>query len=80
MNERTDAMFSPGQEYRRRELHERFGGQRQGGISTPRKAPFLFLITGESGKQHGYSDEWTDDFAENVQLEAIAFRAQLLSK
>lgn len=56
----TDITFSPGQIYRRRELHERFGGQRQGGISTPAKAPFFFLITGESGKQHGYSDKWTD--------------------
>jgi len=47
--------------YRRRELHEKFGGQRQGGISTPAKAPFILLITGESGKPHGYSDEWTND-------------------
>jgi 5-methylcytosine-specific restriction enzyme A len=61
MNGRKDAAFSPGQLCRRRELHERFGGQRQGGISTPAKAPFIFLITGDSGKQHGYSDEWTDD-------------------
>jgi 5-methylcytosine-specific restriction protein A len=61
MNESTDIAFSPGQVYRRRELHDRFGGQRQGGISTPAKAPFIFLITGDSGKQHGYSDEWTDE-------------------
>lgn len=56
-----DVVFIPGQMYRRRELHERFGGQRQGGISTPARAPFILLITGESGKQHGYSDEWTND-------------------
>jgi len=61
MNGSTDVVFSPGQVYRRRELHEKFGGQRQGGISTPAKAPFIFLITGASGKQHGYSDEWTED-------------------
>jgi 5-methylcytosine-specific restriction protein A len=61
MNESTDVTFSPGQVYRRRELHERFGGQRQGGISTPAKVPVIFLITDDSGKQHGYSDEWTDD-------------------
>jgi len=24
-------------------------------------APFVLLVTGESGKQHGYSDEWTDE-------------------
>jgi hypothetical protein len=61
MNGSTDVVFSPGQVYRRRELHEKFGGQRQGGISTPAKAPFILLITGDSGKQHGYSDEWTED-------------------
>jgi 5-methylcytosine-specific restriction protein A len=53
--------FSPGHLYRRTELHKQFGGQRQGGISTPAKAPFVMLITGDSGKQHGYADEWTDD-------------------
>jgi hypothetical protein len=53
--------FVPGQLYRRRTLHERFGGQRQGGISTPAKASFVMLVTGDSGKQHGYTDQWTDD-------------------
>jgi len=61
MNESTGFVFSPGQIYRRRELHEKFGGQQQGGISTPANAPLIFLITGESGKQHGYSDEWTNE-------------------
>jgi hypothetical protein len=61
MKENVEIVFSPGQMYRRRDLHETFGGQRQGGISTPAKAPFVFLITGDSGKQHGYSDEWTND-------------------
>ncbi len=54
-----DISFVPGQIYRRRDLHERFGGQRQGGISTPKSSPFIFLITGDSGKQYGYADEWT---------------------
>jgi 5-methylcytosine-specific restriction enzyme A len=61
MTGNKDFVFSPGQLYRRRDLHERFGGQRQGGISTPAKARFIFLITGDSSKQHGYSDEWTPD-------------------
>src|SRR5947207_12516277 len=61
MNRSEDIVFMPGQIYRRRGLHEKFGGQRQGGISTPAKASFVLLITGESGKQHGYSDEWTND-------------------
>jgi hypothetical protein len=49
MSGSTNVVFSPGQVYRRRDLHETFGGQRQGGISTPAKAPFIFLITGDSG-------------------------------
>lgn len=61
MDGSQDVVFVPGQLYRRRDLHEKYGGQRQGGISTPAKAPFILLITGESGKQHGYSDEWTND-------------------
>jgi hypothetical protein len=61
MSENTDVVFVPGQIYRRRELHEKFDGQRQGGISTPAKAPYIFLITGDSGKRHGYADEWTND-------------------
>ena len=61
MNGSTAVVFSPGQVYRPRDLHAKFGRQRQGGNSTPAKAPFIFLITGDSGKQHGYSDECTDD-------------------
>lgn len=61
MDGTEDVVFVPGQLYRRRDLHQKYGDQRQGGISTPAKAPFILLITGESGKQHGYSDEWTND-------------------
>jgi 5-methylcytosine-specific restriction protein A len=56
--------FRVGELYnRKRDLHERFGGQRQGGISTPVGHPVIFLITGESGSQHGYSDGWATDGA-----------------
>jgi hypothetical protein len=54
-------MFVPGQLYRRRDLHNQFGGQRQGGISTPANAPFVILITGDSGNKYGYVDEWTNN-------------------
>ena len=51
--------FKIGEQYnRRRDLHDRFGGQRQGGISTPAAHPVIFLITGETGTQHGYTDGW----------------------
>ena len=55
------AMFIQGHVYRRRDLHDRYGGQRQGGISTPSQYPFILLFTGESGEQHGYADGWSAD-------------------
>lgn len=46
---------------RRRELHDRYGGQRQGGMSTPSDHPVIFLFTGEGGAEHGYRDEFKPD-------------------
>ena len=46
---------------RRSEVLEIYGGQRQGGISTPSGRPYIFLFTGESGKQYGYEDGWQSD-------------------
>jgi hypothetical protein len=46
---------------RRQEIHARYGGQTQGGISTPASSPYVFLFTGEAGAQHGYHDFWDDD-------------------
>lgn len=45
---------------RRSRLHEQFGGQQQGGISTPSRFPIVILFTGASGSQHGYDDGWSD--------------------
>lgn len=28
---------------------------------TPAQHPFIFLVTGSSGRQHGYEDRWADD-------------------
>ena len=53
-------MFVRGMEYRRTNLHDEHGGQRQGGISTPKGKPFIFVFTGESGRRHGYDDYWED--------------------
>lgn len=41
---------------RRKDIHEKFGGQQQGGISTPTNTPYIFLFTSEAGEQHGYHD------------------------
>jgi 5-methylcytosine-specific restriction enzyme A len=52
--------FEVGRVYnRRRDIHARFGGQQQGGISTPASVPVIFAFTGESGAPHGYADGWT---------------------
>jgi 5-methylcytosine-specific restriction enzyme A len=57
-------MFIQGHEYIRRDLHQKYGGQRQGGISTPSTFPIIMLFTGESGQEYGYKDGWdsTGDF------------------
>ena len=55
-------MFEKGRTYHRRtDIHSRFGGQEQGGISTPREYPYIFLFSGDSGEQYGYKDGWADD-------------------
>lgn len=42
-------------------LHLIYGGQRQGGISTPLKEPLIFLFTGDKGSKYGYRDEFRSD-------------------
>jgi 5-methylcytosine-specific restriction enzyme A len=54
-------MFMRGQIYRRSELHNKYGGQRQGGISTPARHRIILLFASEQGEQHGYKDGWTED-------------------
>ncbi len=55
--------LSPGDLIRRKELHSRFGGQQQGGISTPSTNNLVFLFTGSTGERYGYQDGWTPDGA-----------------
>ena len=50
-----------GAEYKRTDLHDAFGGQRQGGISTPADEPVILLFTGETGEQYGYRDGFQED-------------------
>tara|TARA_B110000208_G_scaffold129510_1_gene157224 strand:- start:679 stop:1524 length:846 start_codon:yes stop_codon:yes gene_type:complete len=50
-----------GQEYKRTELHEHFGGQRQSGISTPKEFPYILVFTNKQGEDFGYSDGWIED-------------------
>jgi 5-methylcytosine-specific restriction protein A len=54
-------MFVPGGIYRRHELHERFGGQRQSGISTPSGQHFIMLFAAARRDDHGYQNGWSKD-------------------
>ena len=53
-------MFTVGHEYVRRRLHGKYGGQMQGGISTPAQHSFIMLFSGEQGEEYGYRDGWAE--------------------
>lgn len=54
--------LGPGQEILRKTLHQRFGGQQQGGISPSAQTPNIFIFYDpETGEQHGYYDNWQAD-------------------
>ena len=58
----SESLYTLGSMYnRRQDIHGQFGGQQQGGICTPAAHPIIFIFTGESGEQHGYTDGWTDE-------------------
>jgi 5-methylcytosine-specific restriction protein A len=50
--------FIPDQNYKRSDIHDQYGGNRQGGISPSAKFPFIFIFSGKSGEQYGYKDGW----------------------
>lgn len=51
-------MFQIGEHYNRVDLHEKFGGGRQSGISPSGSHPIIFLLSGKSGEDYGYEDGW----------------------
>jgi hypothetical protein len=54
--------LEPGAKIKRTELHDQFGGSRQGGISPSAQTSNVFIFTdSESGEQHGYIDSWKED-------------------
>lgn len=58
----TYPTFEVGEVYNRRDdLHARYGGQQQGGISTPADHPLIFLFTSETGSTYGYRDDFRPD-------------------
>jgi len=60
-NSQTDPLtfFKKGVIYRRNEIHRTFGGQSQGGISTPSSFSVVFLFHTSRGRQYGYQDGWS---------------------
>lgn len=49
--------LEPGDVVRRRQVHAAYGGQQQGGISTPRGVPEILIFTDpESGAKYGYDE------------------------
>jgi hypothetical protein len=52
----------PGDRIRRTELHTRYGGSGQSGISPSRTTPNILVFTDpRSGERHGYFDQWAPD-------------------
>ena len=50
--------FIPNHIYKRSDIHDYYGGNRQGGIAPSAKFPFIFIFSGKSGAQYGYKDGW----------------------
>jgi hypothetical protein len=46
--------LTPGDRIKRTDLHERYGGRRQGGISPSRVSRNVFLVTAPEGRAYGY--------------------------
>jgi len=54
-------MFTLNKVYKRSTLHDKYGGNRQGGIANCANHPMILLFTGKAGEQHGYEDGWDDN-------------------
>lgn len=53
--------LEPGDTIKRSELHNRYGGSRQGGVSVCRDTANILIFTDPAaGHQHGYYDEWDE--------------------
>lgn len=54
----SQSHFIPNHLYKRSAIHDEYGGNRQGGISSSAKVPHIFIFSGKSGAQYGYRDGW----------------------
>lgn len=54
--------FEVGELYNRsRDIHDRFGGSRQSGISPSKDYPYVFIFSGSTGEKFGYDDGWDEN-------------------
>ncbi len=53
--------LKPGETIKRTDLHDEFGGRRQGGIGTSAKTENIFLFSSAAGQEFGYVDGWSAD-------------------
>lgn len=54
-------MFTASKKYKRKEIHNKYGGNRQGGIAPCSSHPYIFIFDSKSGVQHGYRNGWQDN-------------------
>lgn len=54
-------MLVKGTTYRRSDIHDLLGGNRQSGICPSRKSDCVFLFYGITGNNYGYKDNWVND-------------------
>ena len=50
--------FIPNHVYKRSDIHDYYGGNRQAGIAPSANFPYIFIFSGKSGSQYGYKDGW----------------------
>lgn len=53
--------FILNKEYKRTEIQEQYGGNKQAGIVYSRQSPYIFIFSQQSGHQHGYIDRWENE-------------------
>jgi hypothetical protein len=58
--------FIPNQVYKRKLIHDEYGGNRQSGISPSATNPFIFIFSGKSGAQYGFRDLWVSASLKNT--------------
>ena len=62
MNSKRAELFKVGEVYNRMsDIHNKYDGQQQGGISTPAEFPYIFIFTGTTGGDYGYRDGYDNE-------------------